>query len=132
MLLYVIIGYASISVIHHTAQYIVCAVLCGAFTGIQVHTLVLYKAMDVKLGMRMGEQLPKLSQSKSASGDVAVGIRPSGVVPEGGSTCAEADTAPEGWGFSSSIAVGGSPLTPRVGVSGQGALSPRMAWKAVN
>jgi hypothetical protein len=53
ILVYMIVSFAGMPTVRYEFGFVITAVLCGAFTFIQAYTLVIYRAMDVKLTKRI-------------------------------------------------------------------------------
>jgi hypothetical protein len=53
LLVYMIVGFARMPAVRYTPEFIVTSILCGAFSVIQAYTLVIYRAIDVKLGRKL-------------------------------------------------------------------------------
>ena len=96
LLVYLIVGFAGMPAVRYTYEFIITAILCRAFTVIQAYTLVIYRAMDVKLGMKLeggsilssaaAQGCQSLATTSSASsmscdscGDVAISVMPIGM-----------------------------------------------------
>lgn len=53
VLAYMIAGFAGMPSLCYTYEFIVVSILCGAFTVVQAYTLLIYRAIDVKLGKKL-------------------------------------------------------------------------------
>lgn len=72
LLLYMIIGWAMNPAVKYTPAFIITAILCGAFTVIQAYTLVIYKAIGVKVLRSGGDQeLPTVTECTGLCKDTA-------------------------------------------------------------
>jgi len=106
ILVYMIVRIAGMPAINRLYEFVIVAVLCGAFTVIQVYTLVIYRAMDVKLSRRITAAAthsclplkPVLAPAKAgvksqdSLGDAAINI----FAPAAGASCVsgkDTDTA---------------------------------------
>jgi hypothetical protein len=74
LLVYMITHYAQLGAVRLKPEFIVTSIFCGAFTFIQAYTLVIYRAMDVKLGQRLaGSEAAAKSGASSTSSTRAAG-----------------------------------------------------------
>jgi hypothetical protein len=69
ILVYMIVSFAGMSAVRYEFGFVITAVLCGAFSVIQAYTLVIYRAMDVKLTKKI--QTARPGQCLAPSGDTA-------------------------------------------------------------
>lgn len=93
LLVYMIVGFARMRAVRYTYEFIITSILCGAFTVIQAYTLVIYRAIDVKLARKLSGAFNKpvdglrsvgaalataasaaMSQESSGCDDIAIDI----------------------------------------------------------